>query len=115
MDVDSPVSLKRSSSAPMINELNTTMTTASTSSSTSNMVGGTKCCEEDGLQSPVIKPSNVSSGKFRVFEIKKSRNARHEGTLCRLAYFQEASPELGGLVQASAQFTIQEVLQGHHA
>lgn len=33
MDVDSPVSLKRSSSAPMINELNTTMTTASTSSS----------------------------------------------------------------------------------
>jgi len=34
MDVDSPVSLKRSSSAPMINELNTTMTTASTSSST---------------------------------------------------------------------------------
>jgi hypothetical protein len=43
------------------------------------MVGGTKCCEEDGLQSPVIKPSNVSSGKFRVFEIKKSRNARHEG------------------------------------
>ncbi|KAK7863662.1 hypothetical protein R5R35_006189 [Gryllus longicercus] len=34
MDVDSPVGLKRSSSAPMINELNTTMTTASTSSST---------------------------------------------------------------------------------
>ncbi|XP_067007904.1 P2R1A-PPP2R2A-interacting phosphatase regulator 1 isoform X2 [Anabrus simplex] len=34
MDVDSPVALKRSSSAPMINELNTTMTTASTTSST---------------------------------------------------------------------------------
>lgn len=33
MDVDSPVGLKRSSSAPMINELNTTMSSASTSSS----------------------------------------------------------------------------------
>lgn len=33
MDVDSPVSLKRSSSAPMINELNTTMSAASTTSS----------------------------------------------------------------------------------
>jgi hypothetical protein len=43
------------------------------------MVGGTKCSEEDGHQPPVIKPSNVSSGKFRVFEIKKSRNAQHAG------------------------------------
>ncbi|PSN41618.1 hypothetical protein C0J52_17775 [Blattella germanica] len=33
MDVDSPVNLKRSNSAPMINELNAAMTTASTSSS----------------------------------------------------------------------------------
>ena len=45
MDVDSPVSLKRSNSAPMINELNSGMNTAAAGSSVPSALALRLVCE----------------------------------------------------------------------